>query len=501
MRTYAWLPGEIADGRRIVRVDLRGHGGSEHAPSTYDVDHYGEDVVGVLRETVGRPAVLVGHSLGGVVAWWVAQRHPDLVVAAFLEDPPLYMGEPAEHEDNAAVPIFGTILAAVERWKAQGLSVEEAAAELAAGPTAGALCDDVPPARAEALLRMDPGVLEGAIDRSTLAPTDTASQVSVPVFLLAADFMGSAFAAHHAERLAISHPDVEIVRVPGAGHGIHDEREHRGEYVEALADFLATHAYVEFLSALFVIEPRALRRLASGHRTGLSSSLPSVPGRTSPRRAGARANDSTPTTARVLRLGTACPQRLLVDLEVARRGQQRRQVRVGAVHGCRADQPVAAPPVPRLEELLARVLPRAWDEQFELDRSQPALAAPPLGEGEQRPADTAAALIGGGGQQPELARVVRDVMEADGAGDAAVAGGDRDLPGLDQLRELGRRRPRGPVAPEPALGHRVDAVDEVGQLTGESDVAADGRIQHADGDRLVRAHASRMAAGIERGNT
>ena len=242
MRTYAWLPGEIVDGRRVVRVDLRGHGDSEHAPGTYDVDHYGEDVVGVLRETVGRPAVLVGHSLGGVVAWWMAQRHPDLVVAAFLEDPPLYMGEAAAHEENGAVPLFATILAAVERWKAQGMTTEQAAAELAAAPAAAAQCDDVPLARAEALLRMDPGVLEGAIDRSTLAPTDTASPVSVPVFLLAADFMGSAFAAHHAERLAISHPDVEVVRVPGAGHGIHDEREHRGDYVAALARFLTAHA-------------------------------------------------------------------------------------------------------------------------------------------------------------------------------------------------------------------------------------------------------------------
>jgi pimeloyl-ACP methyl ester carboxylesterase len=242
MRTYAWLPGEITDGRRIVRFDLRGHGDSGHAPGTYDVDHYGEDVVGALRETVGRPAVLVGHSLGAVVAWWIAQRHPDLVVAAFLEDPPLFMGEPEAHEENAAVPMFATILAAVERWKAQGLTAEQAAAELAAAPGAAALCDDVPPARAEALLRMDPGVLEGAIDRSTLAPTDTVSPVSVPVFLLAADYMGSALAAHHAERLAITHPDVEIVRVPGAGHGIHDEREHRRDYVEALSRFLAAHA-------------------------------------------------------------------------------------------------------------------------------------------------------------------------------------------------------------------------------------------------------------------
>ena len=242
MRTYAWLPDEIVEGRRIVRVDLRGHGRSEHAPGTYDVDHYGEDVAAVLRETVGRPAVLVGHSLGGVVAWWLAQRHPDLVVAAFLEDPPLYMGEAAEHERNGAVPIFRNVIDAAAQWKAEGLTADQAAAELAAAPAAAGLCDDTPLARAEALLRMDPGVLEGAIDRSTLAPTDTASPVSVPVFLLAADVMGSAFAAHHAERLAISHPDVEIVRVPGAGHAIHDGREHRAEYVAQLARVLAAHA-------------------------------------------------------------------------------------------------------------------------------------------------------------------------------------------------------------------------------------------------------------------
>jgi esterase len=251
MRTYAWLPEEIAAGRRILRVDLRGHGRSEHAPGAYDVDSYGEDVVDLLRETVGRPAVLVGHSLGGVVAWWVAQRHPELVAAAFLEDPPLYMGEPAEHERNGAVPIFEVLLATVARWKAQGIGADEAAAQLAAAPfgpdrsrtSAEGLSDDVPAARAEALLQMDPGVLEGAADRSTLAPTDTTSPVSVPVFILAADDeQGAAFPTRHAERLAISHPDVEIARVHGAGHSIHDERDHRGDYVAALARFLATQA-------------------------------------------------------------------------------------------------------------------------------------------------------------------------------------------------------------------------------------------------------------------
>jgi pimeloyl-ACP methyl ester carboxylesterase len=251
MRTYAWLTGAITEGRRIVRVDLRGHGRSEHAPGRYEVDDYGEDVVGVLREQVGRPAVLVGHSLGGVVAWWVAQRHSELVVAAFLEDPPLYMGEPAEHERHGAVPIARTVLDTVARWHAQGVTAGAAAAQLAAAPfgpdrsrtSADGLCDDVPAAWAEALLHMDPGVLEGATDRSTLALTDTTAPVSVPVLVLAADDeKGALFPTRHAERLAISHPDVEIVRIAGAGHGIHDERDHRADYVAALAGFLATHA-------------------------------------------------------------------------------------------------------------------------------------------------------------------------------------------------------------------------------------------------------------------
>ena len=251
MRTYAWLPEEIAEGRRIVRVDLRGHGGSEHASGAYDIDSYGEDVADLLRETVRRPAVLVGHSLGGVVAWWVAQRHPELVAAAFLEDPPLYMGEPAEHERNGAVPIFRVLLDTVARWKAQGMGADAAAAQLAAAPfgsdrsrtSAEGLSDDVPAARAEALLRMDPGVLEGAADRSTLSPTDPTSPVSVPVFVLGADDeKGAAFPTRHAERLAISHPDVQIARVAGAGHMIHDERDHRGAYVAALSRFLAAHA-------------------------------------------------------------------------------------------------------------------------------------------------------------------------------------------------------------------------------------------------------------------
>jgi pimeloyl-ACP methyl ester carboxylesterase len=249
--TYGWLPAEITGGRRVVRLDLRGHGASAHAPGTYVIDRYGADVAAVLERVAGRPAVLVGHSLGGVAAWWVAQRRPDLVVAAFLEDPPLYMGEAAEHERNAIATLFPLIRDQAVAWQREGAEVAAVADQIAAAPftpdgsvrMADAVCEDALRSRAQALLAMDPEVLTRAADRSTLATTDTTSPVAVPALILAAaDAMNAAFPTRHERRLAETHPEVEVVRLDGAGHGIHDERRFRAAYVEHLAQFLARHA-------------------------------------------------------------------------------------------------------------------------------------------------------------------------------------------------------------------------------------------------------------------
>ena len=249
--TYAWLPPAITRGRRVVRLDLRGHGRSDHAPGTYLIERYGADVAAVLEHAAGRPAVLVGHSLGGVAAWWVAQRRPELVTAAFLEDPPLFMGETDEHERNEIARLFPLMRDRAAQWQRNGVGVEAAAAEIAAAPfgpdesvrMGDALHEDALRSRAEAQLHMDPEVLTGAADRATLAATDTRSPVGVPVLILAADdAMNAAFPTRHERRLAETHPDVEVVRLAGAGHGIHDERRFRDAYVEHLAAFLRRYA-------------------------------------------------------------------------------------------------------------------------------------------------------------------------------------------------------------------------------------------------------------------
>lgn len=136
-KAWGWLPETMTRGRRIVRLDLRGHGRSDHAPGTYDLARYGGDLVAVLREVTARPAVLVGHSLGGVVAWWLAQNHPELVAAALLEDPPLLAAHTPEPEVRRFRDHFHPVRERVLEYRVCGLSdeeVEERVAATRAGP-------------------------------------------------------------------------------------------------------------------------------------------------------------------------------------------------------------------------------------------------------------------------------------------------------------------------------------------------------------------------------
>jgi pimeloyl-ACP methyl ester carboxylesterase len=57
----------------VVSVDLRGHGASPDA-ADYDLDAMADDVAAALAP--GEPPLLVGHSLGGLLAVVFAARHP-----------------------------------------------------------------------------------------------------------------------------------------------------------------------------------------------------------------------------------------------------------------------------------------------------------------------------------------------------------------------------------------------------------------------------------------
>lgn len=76
---WAWhhqLPALAAAGYRAAAMDLRGFGASDKPPRGYDPRTMAEDACGVIRSLGARDAVVVGHGLGGLVAWTLAVVHP-----------------------------------------------------------------------------------------------------------------------------------------------------------------------------------------------------------------------------------------------------------------------------------------------------------------------------------------------------------------------------------------------------------------------------------------
>jgi epoxide hydrolase 4 len=77
--------GDVAgDDVRSILVDLRGYAGSDLSTSgRYDLATLAGDLIAVLEQTSGEgapgPAILVAHDWGGVIAWEVAARRPELV--------------------------------------------------------------------------------------------------------------------------------------------------------------------------------------------------------------------------------------------------------------------------------------------------------------------------------------------------------------------------------------------------------------------------------------
>lgn len=86
-----------AAGMRVVTYDRRGYGTSG-APEPYDgttVEEQAQDLVAVIAALEAAPALLVGDGFGALVCLDVVKRHPELVGAAVVVDPPLFAFVPA----------------------------------------------------------------------------------------------------------------------------------------------------------------------------------------------------------------------------------------------------------------------------------------------------------------------------------------------------------------------------------------------------------------------
>lgn len=111
--TYAPLAEALAPAWRVVALDQRGHGHSDHASSYGRADYLG-DLEALLDHLGFHDAVLLGNSLGGVNAYQFAARHPERVRALVIED----IGAVVSDDISFALPwggLFPTREALAER--------------------------------------------------------------------------------------------------------------------------------------------------------------------------------------------------------------------------------------------------------------------------------------------------------------------------------------------------------------------------------------------------
>jgi pimeloyl-ACP methyl ester carboxylesterase len=87
--SYDWIgvAEELAAEREIIAMDMRGFGDSDwSAQKEYSVPAMAQDIAAVLDHAGWKRAVLVGHSMGGRSATYLAAKQPDRASALVLVD-------------------------------------------------------------------------------------------------------------------------------------------------------------------------------------------------------------------------------------------------------------------------------------------------------------------------------------------------------------------------------------------------------------------------------
>ena len=83
--TYTRLAAALSPEWRVIAMDQRGHGHSDHALSYTRKDYIG-DVAALFEHLEVDKAALLGNSLGGVNAYQFAAWHPERIKAVVIED-------------------------------------------------------------------------------------------------------------------------------------------------------------------------------------------------------------------------------------------------------------------------------------------------------------------------------------------------------------------------------------------------------------------------------
>ena len=206
--TAAWL----VLTHHVVALDQRGHGRSERRPEDLAPAAFVADALEAVESLGLAPAILVGQSLGGLIAFLAASERPDLVSAlVVVEATPTREGpgvaeQIADYFDSWPLP-FPSEEAAITFFGGESPRARAWARNLVSTP------DGLQPA-------FDTDVLVAAIEEALARDHwDAWRALAVPTLLVRGE--EGELSPVEADAMVAAVPAVQLVSIPGAGHDVH----------------------------------------------------------------------------------------------------------------------------------------------------------------------------------------------------------------------------------------------------------------------------------------
>ena len=224
---------------RTYALDLRGNGRSGWVPNAYRLQDFTDDNAKFVAR-LNAPAVLVGHSIGGVIALMVAARCPDKVKALIIEDVALTLDNYRRIIDSSR-DMFGLWLG----LKKSAQSEQELALRLAdayqkfPGVTSAWILF-----MAGCLWQLDPtffNVLLDDFDSFTegYAYKDILAKIDCPVLFLRGETrLGAVMTDDEISWLQQNFSNVKCVLIGGVGHLLHLEDHGQAPVLAEMMAFL-----------------------------------------------------------------------------------------------------------------------------------------------------------------------------------------------------------------------------------------------------------------------
>jgi N-formylmaleamate deformylase len=215
-----WIP--LARGLEgeydVLMPDARGHGNSGTPLSGYRYEDYADDVVGLIQGLGLTAPVLLGHSMGGLIAAVIASQFATAIRGVVLADPTFLSPERQREVHESDVVEQHRRLLTLDKEDAL------AQARVRHAHRRAEFVELVTEARLRTRI--------GAFD--VLTPPNPeyhqlVSTICVPILLVIAD--NGVVSLETAQELADLNPRLRVEQIQDAGHGVHYDQPERFEAV------------------------------------------------------------------------------------------------------------------------------------------------------------------------------------------------------------------------------------------------------------------------------